>query len=59
MSQRKYVVALSSEEREQLQAIISKGKSAAKTILKARILLKADQRPLGEGWGDRRIYEIA
>ncbi len=49
MSQRKYVVALSSEEREQLQAIISKGKSAAKTILKARILLKADQGPLGEG----------
>ena len=57
MSGKKYVVELSSEEREQLQAIISKGKSAAKTILKARILLKADQGRWGEGWGDRRIYE--
>ena len=56
MSRKKYVVELSSAEREQLQAIIGKGKSAAKTILKARILLKADQGPLGEGWGDRRIY---
>ncbi len=57
MSRKKYVVELSSGERERLQAIISKGKSAAKTILKARILLKADQGPLGEGWGDRRIHE--
>jgi hypothetical protein len=57
MSEKKYVVELSSAEREQLQAIISKGKSAAKKILKARILLKADQSPLGAGWGDRRIYE--
>ena len=57
MSRKKYVVELSSAEHEQLQALIGKGKSAAKTILKARILLKADQGPLGEGWGDRRIYQ--
>ncbi len=57
MSRKIYVVELSKEEREQLQALISKGKSAAKTILKARILLKADQGRLGEGWSDRRIYE--
>ncbi len=57
MSRKKYVVELSREEREQLKALISKGKSTAKTILKARILLKADQGPLGEGWRDGRIVE--
>ena len=57
MSAKKYIVELSGEERKQLQAIISKGKSAAKTILKARILLKADEGSLGEGWIDQRIYE--
>lgn len=57
MSRKKYVVELSSDEREHLGAVISKGKAAAKTILKARILLKADQGPLGEGWRDSRIIE--
>ncbi len=55
MSRKKYVVELSGDEHEHLKAVISKGKSAAKTILKARILLKADQGPLGEGWTDDRI----
>ena len=35
-----YVVRLSTEEREQLQALIRKGKSPAKRLLKARILLR-------------------
>jgi hypothetical protein len=39
---KKYVVRLGAEEREQLQALIGKGKSPAKRLLKARILLKAD-----------------
>ncbi len=43
MSRKKYVVELLSDEREHLKSVISKGKAAAKTILKARILLKADQ----------------
>ncbi len=55
MSKKKYVVELSVEERDHLSALISKGKAAARTILKARILLKADQGPLGEGWTDGRI----
>ncbi len=55
MSGKKYVVELSGEEREHLGTVISKGKAAARTILKARILLKADQGPLGEGWTDDRI----
>ena len=39
---KKYVVRLSAEEREQLQALVRKGKAPARRLLKARILLKAD-----------------
>ena len=52
---KKYVVRLSAEEREQLQALIGKGKSPAKRLLKARILLKADVSDAGEGWSDSKI----
>ena len=57
MVHKKYVVELSAGEREQLGEVISKGKSPAKAILKARILLKADQGADGEGWTDERICE--
>ena len=57
MAQKKFVVKLSSEERKRLFDLISKGKSAAKTVLKARILLKADQSEEGDGWTDERICE--
>ena len=57
MSRKKYVVDLSSDEREHLEGLISKGKSSAKAILKARFLLKADQGPLGPSWTDGRIIE--
>src|SRR5665811_2089569 len=49
ISVKKYVVRLSGEEREQLEALIRKGKSAAQRLLKARILLKADVSEAGEG----------
>lgn len=51
----KYVVKLSTEEREQLQALISSGKRSAQLITKARILLKADVSEAGDGWTDREI----
>ncbi len=57
MGYKKYIVELSTGEREQLGEVISKGKSSAKAILKARILLKADQGANGEGWTDERICE--
>ena len=57
MSRKKYVVELSGDEREHLKTVISKGNAAARTTLKARILLKADQGPLGEGWTDDRIRQ--
>jgi hypothetical protein len=55
---KKYVVRLSAEEREQLQTLIRKGKSPAKRLLKARILLKADISEAGEGWDDSRIIGL-
>ena len=55
MSVKKYVVRLSGEEREQLETLIRKGKSPARRLLKARILLKADVSESGDGWSDGRI----
>jgi hypothetical protein len=54
---RKYVVRLSDEERERLEALIRKGKSPAQRLLKARILLKADVSEAGAGWSDSRIIQ--
>jgi hypothetical protein len=54
---KKYIVKLSEAEREYLQTLINKGKSPAKRLLKARILLKADASEQGEGWSDGRIIE--
>jgi hypothetical protein len=56
-SVKKYVVRLSAEEREQLAALLRKGKSPASRLLKARILLKADVSDVGEGWSDSKIVE--
>ena len=55
MANKRFVVKLSSEERKCLDAKISKGRTSAKIILKARILLKADQSEEGAGWTDEKI----
>jgi hypothetical protein len=55
VANKKYVVKLSAEERVRLGDLISKGKTSAKVILKARILLKADKSEAGEGWADEDI----
>ena len=55
MANKKFVVELSAEERTRLNELITKGKASAKIILKARILLKADQSEAGEGWRDEDI----
>jgi Homeodomain-like domain len=57
VSVKKYVVRLSSAEREQLETLIRKGKGPAQRLLKARILLKADVSEGGDGWSDGRIIE--
>ena len=55
MANKKFIVELSAEERTRLNELISKGKSSAKVILKARVLLKADKSEAGEGWSDEDI----
>ena len=57
ISVKRYVVRLSADEREQLDALIRKGKSPAQRLMKARILLKADVSEAGEGWSDSRIVK--
>ena len=52
---KKYVVTLSAEERERLDALIRTGKHSARKLLKARILLKADASEAGEAWSDSQI----
>jgi hypothetical protein len=52
---KKYVVRLSVEEREHLEAMISGGKRSTQLLTRARILLKADASEAGEGWTDSEI----
>jgi hypothetical protein len=54
---KKYVVKLRSEERAELEAVVSKGKTAAWKRQRAQALLKCDQGPAGPGWIDERIAE--
>lgn len=50
-----YVVKLSSEEREELERLVNTGHCSAQIQRRARILLKADTSPEGDGWGDEQI----
>jgi hypothetical protein len=54
---KKFIVRLSVEERGQLEAIVAKGKAAARKLTRARILLKADCSLLGPAWSDERISD--
>jgi hypothetical protein len=47
---KKYIVKLSAEERDRLNALIQKGKGPTRQALKARILLKAGNRPVSTAW---------
>ena len=52
---KRYIVRLTSEERGQLKALVSKGKTAAYKIQHANILLMADAD--GQGWADEPIAQ--
>ena len=54
---KKYLVTLTSEERDRLTALISSGKRSALTLTRARILLKADDAAGSPAWADDRIAE--
>ena len=50
MPARKYIVDLTSKERQELLELTRKGSQSVRKVRRARILLKAD-----EGWKDREI----
>jgi len=54
---KKYIVTLTRAERRMLQEILSRGKAAARKLMHARILLKADAGPDGPGWDDDAIVQ--
>lgn len=53
----KYVVRLTSGERQTLQAMVDRGQGAADKLLRARMFLKADVSDEGPGWTDEQIAE--
>lgn len=57
MKNKKYIVSLTSEEREELEALVSRGKRAVWRQTRAWILLQADAGPCGPAWTDQRIGE--
>ena len=54
---KKFIVRLSVEERSQLEALIARGKAAARKLTRARILLKADCGSLGPARTDEQISD--
>lgn len=57
MPAKRYKVTVTDEERQNLLALISKGKAAAHKLARARILLQADQGPQGPAWSDEQIQQ--
>ena len=57
MPAKRYKVTLIDEERQDLRAVISKGKAAAHKLTRARILLQADQGPQGPAWSDEQMQQ--
>ncbi len=53
--QKKYIVRLDEQERQELQLVIKKLKGTSQKVRRAQILLKADAH--GPGWTDARIAE--
>jgi len=54
---KKYIVTLAQDERQMLRTMLSRGKAAARKLVHARILLKADAGSEGPGWNDDQIAE--
>ena len=57
MPTKRYKVTLLEEERNDLQRLVSTGKTAASKRRRAQILLKTDQGSLGPAWTDTHICE--
>lgn len=57
MPRKKYIVALSPEERDTLEGLTKTGKTSAYRLNHARILLKSDINQEGGGWRDQDISD--
>jgi transposase len=57
MSKKKYVVRLTEDQQAHLRTLISRGTASARTLSRARILLKANQGEGGAAWSDVAISE--
>ena len=57
MPAKRYKVSLTNEEREHLTQLVSKGKSNARKITRARLLLLADENQEKSAWIDAQIAE--
>ena len=55
--EKKHLVVLEPEQRDQLQRVVSGGGEQERRATRAQILLKADQGSLGPAWSDRAIGE--
>ena len=57
MPAKRYKVTLTNEERDQLTAIVSKGKTNARRLRRAHLLLLADENQPGGAWKDADIAQ--
>lgn len=55
--EKRFRVTLTSAERQDLQTLVSSGKAAARKIMRARVLLLADQADGGPGKSDPEIID--
>jgi transposase len=55
MPAKRYRVTLTVDERQQLQQRLAAGRAAARSLLHARVLLKADESAEGPAWTDEQI----
>jgi hypothetical protein len=56
-SNAKYIVSLTKEERDQLERVLEKGKHSRRKIIRAQILLNADQGEFGPAMKDEEIVD--
>src|SRR5713226_2167365 len=53
----KWVVRLDGPERQELETVLATPRAAAERVLRARVLLKADEGAVGPAWPDIRIAD--